>query len=127
MPDLKKKVILVVDDMVEVLVSVNTILGSEYDVRLAKNASAGLALLSKEHVDLALLDIEMPEMSGVDVLRKIRCDAHHKDLPVVFITSNTSRIIIQQAASLGIEGYISKPFEADKLCAKVAEVLAAAK
>jgi CheY-like chemotaxis protein len=124
-PDSKKKVILAIDDMSEVLISINEILGDEYDVRLVKNADAGLGLLGKEHVDLALLDIEMPGMSGVDMLRSIRHNPALKDLPVVFITSNTSRITVQQAASLGIEGYITKPFAADKLRARVVEILSA--
>jgi CheY-like chemotaxis protein len=125
MPDSTKKIILAIDDMGEVLLSINEILGDEYDVRLAKNADAGLGLLDKEHVDLALLDVEMPGMSGVDILSCIRHNPALKDLPVVFITSNTSRITVQQAASMGIEGYITKPFAADKLRTKVAEILSA--
>jgi CheY-like chemotaxis protein len=123
MPDSKKKVILTIDDMSEVLLSINEILGEEYDVRLVKSATAGLGLLNKEHVDLALLDVEMPVMSGVDILRSIRHNPDLKDLPVVFITSNTTKFIVQQAAGLGIEGYITKPFTADKLRGKVAEIL----
>jgi CheY-like chemotaxis protein len=125
MPDSEKKVILAIDDMSEVLISINEILGEEYDVRLAKNADAGLGLLDREHVDLVLLDIEMPGISGVDLLRSIRHTPLLKEMPVVFITSNTSRITVQQVASLGIEGYITKPFAADKLRTRVAEILSA--
>jgi CheY-like chemotaxis protein len=124
--DSEKKVILAIDDMGEVLMSINEILGDEYDVRLAKNADAGLMLFDKEHVDLALLDIEMPEKSGIDILRIIRHNPAFKNLPVIFITSNSSKMIVQQAVSMGIEGYISKPFTADKLRAKVTEILQAA-
>ncbi|MDR3303319.1 MAG: response regulator [Treponema sp.] len=123
MADSVKKLILAVDDMSEVLISINEILGDIYDVRLVKKAAAGLELLSKEKFDLVLLDIEMPEFSGVDILRKIRKDSDHKSLPVMFITSNTSKAVVQQAVNLGISGYITKPFAADKLRAKVAEVL----
>jgi CheY-like chemotaxis protein len=127
MPDSEKKVILAVDDMNEVLISINEILGDMYDVRLVKNAAAGLGLLNKEKVDLVLLDIEMPEISGIDILRDIRHNPALKTLPIVFITSNANKIIVHQAVSMGIAGYITKPFAADKLQAKVAEVLEAAK
>jgi CheY-like chemotaxis protein len=126
MPDSKKKIILAIDDMSEILISINEILGDEYDVRLAKNAEAGWNLLNKEKIDLVLLDIEMPGISGVDMLRDIRHHPELNNLPVIFITSNSSKIIVHQAVSMGIEGYITKPFTADKLREKVAETLKAA-
>ncbi|MDR3301627.1 MAG: response regulator [Spirochaetaceae bacterium] len=126
MADGAKKVVLAVDDMSEVLISINEILGDIYDVRLIKKAALALDMLNKEKVDLVLLDIEMPEMSGVDILRNIRNNRALKKLPVMFITSNTNRLIVQQAVNLGISGYIGKPFATDTLRAKVAEVLEAA-
>jgi two-component system chemotaxis response regulator CheY len=127
MSDVEKKVVLAVDDMSEVLISINTILGELYDVRLAKNAAAALGLLNKEKIDLVLLDIEMPEISGIDILRTIRHNSALRTLPVVFITSNANKMIVQQAVSLGVAGYITKPFTAEKLRAKVADILKEAK
>ncbi|MDR2660339.1 MAG: response regulator, partial [Spirochaetaceae bacterium] len=82
-----KKIVLAVDDMPEVLQSINSILGDEYDVRLAVDAASAQEFLKISKVDLMLLDVEMPGMTGLEFLEKLQSNPEHKRIPVVFITS----------------------------------------
>ncbi|MDR0731376.1 MAG: response regulator, partial [Treponema sp.] len=86
----KKQIILAVDDMPVNLAVIRDILQNDFDMRLSKSARGALALLNSVKVDLILLDVEMPEMSGFEFLDKIKNNAEHpelKDIPVIFITS----------------------------------------
>jgi putative two-component system response regulator len=106
-----EKTILAVDDSPEILESLNSILGDEHDVRLAKTASAAWTVLNMTKVDVILLDIEMPGMTGFEFLDTIHTDrTEYKDIPVVFVSSNSEQETIDRAFSKGAAGYMVKPF-----------------
>jgi CheY-like chemotaxis protein len=119
-----KKVILAVDDMPEILMSINAILSDDYDMRLAKHALQASAIIRSVIPDLILLDVEMPGMSGIEFLAKIRKNDLLKVTPVIFLTSNTVPDTVTQALTLGVEAYIVKPVKADVLLEKVRSLLA---
>ncbi|MDR0706521.1 MAG: response regulator [Treponema sp.] len=112
-----EKTILAVDDSPEILESLHSILGNDYDVRLAKTASAAWTALRLTEVNLILLDIEMPGMSGFDFLETINTTrTEYKDIPVIFISSNAEQEIMDKALGMGAVAYIVKPFLPDNLC-----------
>ncbi|GHU12870.1 hypothetical protein FACS1894161_1990 [Spirochaetia bacterium] len=124
---MNKKIILAVDDMPENLTTIRTILQDKYDVRLAKTPSMGLSLLDTVSVDLILLDIEMPHMTGLQFLQQLRLNQQishpgRKLIPVIFVTAHASTDIITKAVNMGGRDYIVKPIKPDLLLKKVAAI-----
>ena len=120
----EKKIILAVDDMPENLMQLGSLLGNYFDVRLAKSADMALNILGQIRVDLILLDIVMPEMSGFDFLKLLReKNSLNKKTPVIFITSHSDLDVIGRAIKLGAKDYIVKPIIAETLYKKINAVI----
>lgn len=124
-----QKRILVVDDRPEVLNSVNYILHGLYSVQVAKNTLKAFGTLHDEHVDLILLDVQMPGMDGVEFLSYIRDHDYYPEepVPVIIISADASKELLTKSAAYGIKGFIKKPIEPDILKAKIAAVFEGAK
>jgi PleD family two-component response regulator len=118
-----KKIILAVDDLPSNLTKVKEILSDTYDVRLAKNAPMALSMMNRMDVDLVLLDIEMPGMSGFDFMKELGEDDPRSKVPVIFVTSHASREFVIRAVQAGAKDYIAKPFNRETLRKKVSDVL----
>jgi putative two-component system response regulator len=114
-----RKIILAVDDMSMNLRTIKVNLEKLFDVRLAKSGELALSILKNTRVDLILLDIEMPDMSGFEVLGFIKKLPNLKDIPVIFVTSHVSTELITRAMKSGAVDYIMKPFDPDVLVRKV--------
>jgi len=119
----EKKIILAVDDMAVSLTTIRTILQHEYDVRLAKSATLALEMLKTINVALILLDIEMPEISGLEFVALLKKSPELKNIPVIFVTSHANPQFIDQAMAFEAEGYIVKPFIPEALIKRVKSVL----
>lgn len=90
--------------------------GIEFDnIFEAGDGIEALALLEKEHVDIILSDINMPNMDGIAFLREKANRPAIKDIPVLMISTETGEDIIGEAKSLGALGAIKKPFTPDKV------------
>jgi DNA-binding response OmpR family regulator len=111
--------ILAVDDMPEILVSLNEILGDIYEMHLAKTATAAMNILRAMPIDMMLLDIEMPNMSGLDFIRLIREDTEFKKIPVIMISANSQRMNVEKSLKAGALDYIVKPINAHGLREKL--------
>jgi putative two-component system response regulator len=118
----KRKIILAVDDAPEVLTSINEILGADYDLRLVKSAAAAMTLLRSEKVDLILLDIDMPVLSGFDFQDFLKHKPDAKRIPVLFVSSASNLDTIQKAKQSGAAGYITKPFTAEIIRTSIVEI-----
>ncbi len=110
-----KKKILVVDDDPLMLKLIKEHLHEEYEVGTAVSGKVALKFLEKKSVDLILLDYEMPDEKGPEVLEKIHGNEATKDIPVLFLTGVTEKKKIQQALIQKPQGYILKPINKDKL------------
>lgn len=95
------------------------------EIQMASDGTEALALLrsAEDAPDLVLLDINMPGLSGLDVLAQIKADAALKRLPVVMLTSSELSSDIARAYELGASGYISKPSLAHDLRAVLGNTL----
>lgn len=89
----------------------------------AANGRDALKVLARHEVDLILSDINMPEMNGVDLLRVLRRQAQWHDLPVVFITTETSETALKEALALGAKGYLRKPFRPESILSLLTEIM----
>ena len=117
--------ILIVDDVKMNLMRAKIILerGFPCDILLAESGEACLDILLRETVDLVLLDIAMPEMTGIETLELIRQRGELKALPVIFLTASADRENIIRASELAVADYIRKPFMPDDLVERVRTVL----
>ena len=77
--------------------------------------SAARQLLGGDRPDVMLLDINMPEVSGIDLLEFLRQQNNLKDLPVVMLSSETTDVQVDEAMDLGANGFIFKPVTIDEL------------
>lgn len=118
-----RKHILIVDDDPRMLKMMKEQLHYEYDVATAVNGKVAMKFLETKHTDLILLDYEMPEEKGPDVLAKIRANQSTKDVPVIFLTGVTERDKIQKALVLQPQGYLLKPIDRERLMETISKVL----
>jgi DNA-binding response OmpR family regulator len=77
----------------------------------ADSGEAALQVLEQEPVDLVLLDIQMPGLSGVDTLKAMRAGRSASDLPIIMVTASTSISDVVNARKLGANDYVTKPID----------------
>ena len=95
----------------------------DYEVIEASNGKDAWTLLQRGlQPDLCLLDIHMPEMDGIELLRRIRGDTHRKDTKVILCSSINERATIAQAAALSINYYILKPYAKQLILEQIGKV-----
>jgi two-component system response regulator ChvI len=113
--------IALVDDDKNILASVSMLLEQEgYHVRTFADGASALTALSGAPPDLAILDIKMPRMDGLELLRRLR---QNGDLPVIFLTSKDEEIDELMGLNAGADDYIRKPFSQRLLLERVKAVL----
>lgn len=76
---------------------------------------AAQALLAGKHPDLMVLDINMPEVSGLDMLEFLRRRPEWKNLPVIMLSSEAADVMVDKALKLGADGYVMKPVTIEEL------------
>lgn len=109
MENSSKPMILAVDDEPTNLRFLMEILRDEYRVYLAPSGERALAFLQNKRPDLILLDVEMPQMNGYEVIQVIKQNPDWRDIPVIFLTGLEGRDNEQAALDLGAVDYILKP------------------
>jgi len=113
--------IALVDDDKNILASVTMLLEQEgYHVRSYTDGASALTALSANLPDLAILDIKMPRMDGMELLRRLRQNA---EIPVIFLTSKDEEIDELMGLNAGADDYIRKPFSQRLLLERVKAVL----
>ena len=83
----------------------------------------GLRKLAGGRFDIILTDINMPIMDGLKLVKRVRTDPVHKDVPIVIITTESADEDRQRALALGANAYLTKPIQAPQVIAKVRELL----
>ncbi len=114
-------VIALVDDDRNILTSVTILLEAEgFEVRSYTDGASALVALGQTPPDLAVLDIKMPRMDGMEVLRRLR---QKTDLPVIFLTSKDDEVDEVLGLRMGADDYIRKPFSQRLLVERIRAVL----
>ena len=111
----RRKSILIVDDDVSYMSMIRDWLKDEYRVSLANSGMEAITWIVKNHVDLILLDYEMPVISGPKVLEMIRSDAATQSIPVMFLTGKGDKDSVLRVVSLKPAGYVLKNVERAEL------------
>lgn len=122
-PNLKMN-ILVVDDfstMRRIITNVLKQLGYE-NILEAEDGTKALTILESQHVDFVITDWNMPQMSGLDLLKAIRASKDRRNIPVLMVTAEAMQENIIAAAQAGVNNYIVKPFDAKTLADKINKI-----
>lgn len=114
-----RKRILVVDDDGMNLTRTRIILGKDYEVLLANSGIEALAKLRYEEIDMVLLDIDMPEMNGIETFERMKGFAD--EIPVIFLTASGLEEDVVSAIKLGAVNYLKKPYQPQELLKRVAQ------
>ncbi len=116
-----KEKVLVVDDDVEFLGLAQTWLqNAGFEALTAEDGAVGLRRVFSSRPNLVLLDINMPELNGWEVCRRIR---DMTDIPIIMVTVNRQKVDLLRGFSLGADDYITKPLDFPELIARVEAVL----
>jgi len=111
--------LLIVDDSNSMRTVVKKIVGltglEVSQILEAENGRKALDILSGNWVDVVILDINMPEMNGLELLKRMSGDAVLKNIPVVMMTTEASEAHMKTAFELGAKGFIRKPFVPEEL------------
>ena len=112
--------VLIVDDIKSSLLNMKAILTSRenYHIATANNGTSALKKAKAQKLDLILLDVVMPDISGFDVCRELKKSSRTKDIPVIFLTSKNDPKSIIEGFSCGAVDYVHKPFVEEELLAR---------
>ena len=113
------KTIFAVDDNDTNLLMVERALENHYLVMTMPSAVKMFALLGKFTPDLILLDIEMPEMDGVEALQRLKSNESWNKIPVMFLTGRTDSAIEAQGFEMGVVDFVTKPFSTPVLLNRI--------
>lgn len=113
--------VLIVDDSPTMRMLIAFALGKygDLDVRQAGNGVEALAMMATKAPDLLVVDINMPEMNGLELIGNVRQDASLADLPIVVVTTEGSDDDVRRGMQAGANEYLVKPFQPHKLHAVI--------
>ncbi|MEP7352582.1 MAG: response regulator [Acidobacteriota bacterium] len=121
---MNRETILVVDDNPENLMLLELLLDYEgFKVQTADSANEALKALSNSLPGVMLTDIQMPEVDGLELIRRVRMEARTRELPILAVSANAMKENIQEAYAAGCDGYLTKPIDTPTLAAAVREQL----
>jgi DNA-binding response OmpR family regulator len=116
--------VLVVDDspVIRDLIAVNLELEG-FVVDLAEDGEAALEAVGRSRPDLITLDVVMPRLGGFDTAARLRADPGTADIPIVIVTARASAADFECGEQIGVDGYLTKPFEPAELVALVSRLV----
>ncbi|MGI0485005.1 response regulator [Pantanalinema rosaneae CENA516] len=115
--------VLAVDDSPVMQELIRRALVSHYQVLVADNAVDALSTLSREDIIVLLLDVSMPDIDGLELCRTIRNLPQFQALPIVMLTARDRAFDKIQGRLAGATEYLTKPFDAEQLCAVVGKYI----
>lgn len=115
------KKVLVVDDSQSIRNEVSDALGpAGFSVLQAADATEAFACLAKHHdIAMVVLDVNMPGMSGIDVLERMQQERPERDLPVLMLTTEAERSLVDRAKKAGAKGWLLKPVKPQLLVSTI--------
>ncbi len=117
--------IMTVDDSASIRQLVSfTLKQHGYEVVEAVNGSEAIRKLNQKKIDMLITDINMPEIDGISLIKKVRDDPSYKFIPIIILTTDSQGEKKEEAKAAGATGWIVKPFRPDQLVAAVRKVMA---
>ena len=115
--------ILLVEDNVELLMLMQTLLSSRYHVTTAHNGKEALGLVEQQELDLIISDVMMPEMDGNELTRCIKENPNTSHLPVILLTAKTQESDREKSMRIGADDYVTKPFRMGDLELRIRNII----
>jgi adenylate cyclase len=116
----RRPCLLLVDDTPANITMLVGLLGAEFELKVATNGAKALEICdTNQRIDLVLLDVMMPGIDGFEVCRCLKANSLRRKVPVIFLTARTETADIVQGFEAGAVDYVSKPFNAHELRARV--------
>ncbi len=121
---MNRKKILIVDDDRQVSLALSVRLkAADYDVDVAGDGESGLEKLAAGAPDVVLLDMRMPGIDGLEVMRQMKQDPRLTNIPVIFVSANAQETAKRAALGAGGQFFLEKPFESRALLEAIQRVL----
>ncbi len=118
----ERKKILVVDDSATARAQIMGLLEPEFECSSAADGEEGLRKTRTEQPDALVVDLEMPQLDGIALLRELRSNTETQSLPVVIVTTEASIDRVNECRALHCAGFVLKPLEAEYLRAKLRQL-----
>ena len=123
LPDPGRRTVLVIDDQTINIRAIYQTLASDYEVLMATGGEAGLAACRQHQPDLVLLDLVMPNMSGLEVAARLKADPLTRGIPLLFVTASTDVDEESRCWEAGAVDFVTKPFNPDMVKALISQAL----
>ena len=119
----QKQDILIVEDNTDMRAYIRSILQSEFNIHEASNGKEALTLLKEKHTDLVISDLMMPVMDGLTLSREVKSDLSISHIPFIILTANTTEESRIDSYEIGVDDYLTKPFNEKTLLARIKNIL----
>jgi signal transduction histidine kinase/ligand-binding sensor domain-containing protein/DNA-binding response OmpR family regulator len=119
----KKITLLIIDDNEDILQFINEILSTDYNILMATNGDEGFEIASKELPDLIVSDVMMPGKDGISLCKDLKSQITTSHIPIILLTARTSTIYELEGLKTGADDYITKPFNAKVIKARISSLL----
>ncbi len=113
------KILIVDDNPKNIQVLANTLKKNGYEIEFAENGQEAVELVKDEAFDLILMDVMMPVMDGFEACKNIKALENRADIPIIFLTAKTDVESISKGFEVGGVDYVTKPFNAEEIIARV--------
>lgn len=122
---LKKITVLVVDDMETMRSMINYSLQDLGVARtvMAPNGEVAWSTLNNSPIDMIICDWDMPQVTGIELLRRVKKSENHKDIPFLMLTASAEKGNIMNAVKAGVDDYLTKPFQPKELEYRVVKLV----
>ncbi len=121
----KKNTVLLVDDSATNNLLLQVVFDQNgFNVETASSGKDAIKILAKKHIDVVLLDLMMPQMSGFEVLTAIKGNPETAKIPVLIVSADSERDDAEKALAMGAEYFFEKPLQLNEIVEKVKSILA---
>ncbi len=122
--NVRGKTVLVVEDNRDIRLFVKKLLSPTYQILLARNGEEGIKIASSQDIHFIICDVMMPVMGGFEFCRKIKSDVTTSHIPFIMLTARTQAKDKRKAYELGVDSYLTKPFDPNELKLVINNLLA---
>jgi signal transduction histidine kinase/ligand-binding sensor domain-containing protein/DNA-binding response OmpR family regulator len=123
LPFEKNKTILVVEDNLEIQEYVVKLLSDEFNILRGSNGKEALQIVDSQLPDLIISDIMMPEMGGIELVKKLKSNIRTSHIPIILLTARDAVIHKKEGFDIGVDAYITKPFNEVLLKSRINNIL----
>lgn len=120
---MKNRVVIVDDSSNNLLLEKDLMQSAGFEVFEATNAQEGIAMILKEKPDVIIMDIRLPDMSGLEAIQILRQDKEVANIPVVFVTASVLETDRQALIAVPNSGFISKPIDTRSFASEIGKFI----